>query len=729
MAFDIARANKRGKLFTVFAFAIAVTVALNSVRSQAAVTLLEESTITNQGLYFWYPNEAKAFHYAPNISPRGDCVVVMNGYVFFGWYKGGMTNRKLMLSRKRIGGGNWVSVEFPHQNTFIENTRFGDSHRTIAVSVSEKDGTVHLLFDHHNDPLNYIISKPQIAFAPDEVFSQLSSYEAKRGYFAEGEDVRITYPNLVENDQGDVVVHYRKGSAVGGNEMVHVYNGEKWTKAKQVTRGGGIPYVAEQDKNYAYGKAAFGNGDIYYAFSVRWAAKKDLGILNEGVYLAKTGPTMLDQWEDPKGVKHSLPIQDYSPFLIDLPATPGGTGSSSGPGIAVTDDGGIQLSYQGRTTDTQYHYTYSRKAGENQFTKHVGKAINGTPYKNKLYRAVTSASGVITISSTDVGSINDTPELVLQTPYKLGSNALRIEDGKLVVIVEDRSAGTDKQKLLSYVFDLDGGASTPPVDQTPVVNFSKSNVELDLGYSDFYLNVGALSPSVTANITAVDLLINGVLVRSETVAPYEWGHAGRTELLGLPVGEHTITAIATDNQGRQGQASLSVRVKDNVIPKPTVTFPAPSITLKEGYPELVLDIGASASRSDLSITNVTLYINDVFVRTEAVAPYIWGHAGSPNPQELLNLPVGKHVFKAVATDSSGSQNQAEMTVEVQPKSLIGDLDIDGDVDRDDVRLFSTAVRTNSITDVAYDFNKDGLVNSNDVRGIALLCTRSGCATQ
>ncbi|MCF2948841.1 BNR-4 repeat-containing protein [Paraglaciecola aquimarina] len=715
--------------------------------TQADVTLIEESLVTDQGLYFWYANGDKAYHYAPNISPRGDCLTVVNGFAYFGWYKGGMNNRKLMLSRKRIGSGDWVSVEFPHQNKLIQpGNKWGDSHRTVAVSVSEKDGTIHMLFDHHNDPLNYIVSKKNLAFASDELFSQVTNYHNKREYLAEGQNLRITYPTLVENDDGDIVVHYRKGSAVGGNEMVHVYNGDTWTPAKQVTRGGGLPHVAVEDRNYAYGKAAFGNGDVYYAFSVRWAAKKPLGILNEGVYLAKTGPTMTDQWEDPNGVKHPLPIQDYSPFLIDLPVTHDGTGSSSGPGISVSDDGGIHLTYRARTSNTDYHYTYSRQAGETSFTKHVGKALAGMPYENKLYRATASSSGLITISSTEVGSINDQPELTIQTPNKFGNTVSRIENGRLVLIAEDRSVQTDSQNLFSYIFDLTDGEPLPPIgpigpvdptpiepptpsENAPVVNFAQDSISLIVGYQNLYLDIAASASEANSEITSVELYINDTYVRKEGVAPYEWGHGGRTELLGLPIGSHIFKAVATDSKGNTGESTMIVNVLSESEFNPLVIFPSSEMTVTEGYPELVLDIKASSPLSVSSIANVQLYINDTFVRQESVAPYEWGHANSPDPQETTGLAVGVHTFKAIARDRAGNETTEIMKLTVLAKDVFGDLDKDGDVDRNDVRAFSSAVRTGGITDMRYDFNADGLINSRDVRGVALLCTRSGCATE
>lgn len=418
----------------------------------AQVQFLEESTITDEGLYFWYADGSKAYHYAASISPRGDCMTVVNGYIFFGWYKGGMTKRDLMISRKKIGSGGWVTVQLPHKNTLIQpGNRWGDSHNTISVGVSKIDGTVHIFYDHHNDPLKYIVSKKNVAFAPDNEFT-LDAFEATRGYLVPGEPITITYPKLTTNAAGEIILNYRKGSAVGGNEMVHVYNGTSWTSNRQVTRGGGLPHVAVEDRNYAYGTPYFNNGDMYYAWSVRWAAKKDLGILNEGVYLAKCGPTMTSQWEDPSGVKHSLPIQDYSPFLVDLPASNAGKGSSGGPGLVVSEDGDVHLTYDGRGSGNTYEYTYTRKVGETTFTKHQGVKKTGLSWNNRFY-TIGAGGSSIRITGGAPGSINYATELVHNTTRSFDASASYVDDGKIVIITAENRQ-TDKRKIWCYVFQL-----------------------------------------------------------------------------------------------------------------------------------------------------------------------------------------------------------------------------------------------------------------------------------
>ena len=70
------------KLFTLALPALLTGLMSNS--ALAEVQLLEESQVTDQGLYFWYANGNKAYHYNPNISPRGDCLTVVNGFMYFG---------------------------------------------------------------------------------------------------------------------------------------------------------------------------------------------------------------------------------------------------------------------------------------------------------------------------------------------------------------------------------------------------------------------------------------------------------------------------------------------------------------------------------------------------------------------------------------------------------------------------------------------------------------------
>jgi hypothetical protein len=444
--------NRAGRSARAFIWVLCLSAAPLAL---AGVELVEQSVVSQDGLHFWYPKGEKAFHYAATISPRGDCYTIANGHIFFGWYKGGMKERDLMISRKKIGSGEWVTAQLPHKNTLIgPRKRWGESHNTITVGVSTKDNTIHIFYDHHNDPLKYIVSRKGKAFVPDQGFTA-DIFEPTRGYLAAGQPVRITYPKVTENGQGDLILNYRRGSAIGGNEMVHVYNGDTWTRAKQVIKGSDAKIPAAM-KNYAYGPApVFANGSVYYAFSVRWRKRKAEGVLNEGVYVAKCGPTMMDDWEDMSGRKHKLPIVDYSPFLVADPESRGGKGSSGGPSLAVSDNGDIAVSYRGRGKNGKYDYVFSRAAGETTFTEHRGPINMGSFWGDRMYSAKLSRSGDITVRSIRPGDKEWRTELELSTGVRFGGAVSKLMNGHLIVIAEDRTnPNTDRNKIHCYGFRI-----------------------------------------------------------------------------------------------------------------------------------------------------------------------------------------------------------------------------------------------------------------------------------
>lgn len=464
MIYNQEKKRKKPNCLKLLLFVLGVIFVGNTFSQE--VTFLERSQVTDDALYFWYPNGKKAFHYAPSISPRGDCFTIANGYIFFGWYKGGMKNgRDLMISRKKIGSGNWVTVQLPHKNTLIgAKKEWGDSHNTISVGISKTDGTIHIFYDHHNDPLKYIVSKNDAAFVDDKDF-KIGLFNKTRGYLAKGQPITITYPKITENNAGELIVNYRKGSAVGGNEMVHVYNPitHTWSKAKMILRGSGLPHVEVKDRNYAYAPSpVLAGGNIYYGFSVRWARKKPSGVLNEGLYLANTGAKMAGKFKTvdyPNPITASeSPIQDYTPFLIDLPKSNNDKGSSGGPSLAVTDRGDIHMAYRGRGKGSTYNTTYVRKAGTSVFTKIEGQSKVGIAYGNRVYNtAINKNTGVITIQSTEGGAYAYTDDFVYESGDKIGATAVRIVDGNLVIIAEDRSnTKTDSQGVFCYTFKLPG---------------------------------------------------------------------------------------------------------------------------------------------------------------------------------------------------------------------------------------------------------------------------------
>ena len=80
-------------------------------------------------------------------------------------------------------------------------------------------------------------------------------------------------------------------------------------------------------------------------------------------------------------------------------------------------------------------------------------------------------------------------------------------------------------------------------------------------------------------------------------------------------------------------------------------------------------INASASDTDGTVSNVKLYLNGDFVRTENQSPYEWN---SSNDSILGDLWVGSHGLRVVATDDDGATGDASITIIVEeiPQQII-----------------------------------------------------------
>jgi WD40-like Beta Propeller Repeat/Dockerin type I domain len=102
------------------------------------------------------------------------------------------------------------------------------------------------------------------------------------------------------------------------------------------------------------------------------------------------------------------------------------------------------------------------------------------------------------------------------------------------------------------------------------------------------------------------------------------------------------------------------------------------------------------------------------------------------------LPDGTNIVFSSLTGSGqdstiqvvGAQGGALQTV-IQPMiDLIGDLDGDGDVDRDDVNLLIERRNTEAGgPNDPYDLNHDGSIDALDARLVSLRCTRPGCVVK
>ncbi len=424
-----------------------VFIAISAFSSLSAqVTFIEKAVVTDEALFFWKADDPKPYHYGAAINPHGNCVKVVNGFVFYTWYKGGFADRTLMVSRKKIGEGAWVHVALPGKLSLVGGK--GDTHLTTNIGVCPIDGTVHIMYDHHNEDLNYIVSKKNIAFAPAAEFIAVN-FLPQRDYFVPGVKVTgVTYPKLINNDQGEMFFERRLGSAVGGDMMISFYNGNTWSSEFKVLQGTGAA-VSQGERNYAYGKPYLFNGNFYYVYSVRWAESPTEA--NEGVYMVNLGPRMNQSGTTLKGKSYSLPIIDHKPFLIADPrSVPDEFGWAGGPNAAVSPKDDIYLRVTPKGTSG---FTYLRRDGEAEFKNYGNAGAVGDFYGNRMYR-ISLNGGSISVQSCLAGSFEWRTDYTLNTGIDVQKSQVEMENGKIVAVFAEKKA-SDKVPIHCYVFNIE----------------------------------------------------------------------------------------------------------------------------------------------------------------------------------------------------------------------------------------------------------------------------------
>jgi len=112
--------------------------------------------------------------------------------------------------------------------------------------------------------------------------------------------------------------------------------------------------------------------------------------------------------------------------------------------------------------------------------------------------------------------------------------------------------------------------------------------------------------------------------------------------------------------------------------------------------------------------------------------YVW-HINADEPVALdynVEKKSNQQLVDYYNNDAFRASDHDPVIVLLNLKSqqdLVGDFDLDGDIDINDIRKFSSMIRAGHEFDLSYDFNGDGLVNSSDVRALMSRCTRTQCA--
>lgn len=148
---------------------------------------------------------------------------------------------------------------------------------------------------------------------------------------------------------------------------------------------------------------------------------------------------------------------------------------------------------------------------------------------------------------------------------------------------------------------------------------------------------------------------------------YFWGNDAtnsidRVAITDLYFGNTLVTGYAIGHIQNKG---FAYNVTFNSAPTVGFATPAAGIQLNAGQS---VSVDITASDSDGSIDHIDLFINDIFIRSEGVAPYLWNQIGQ-DPL-LVNLAVGTHTLKAVAYDNNNASSEVKRDITVNDSCSI-----------------------------------------------------------
>lgn len=541
----------------------------------AQVVLENEVEITDIALHFdgvqvndeTAPNSTTGYDYkfGPQISAHGDCITTYNEYVFTTWYKGGKTNRHMMLSRYNTITGTIATIEFPHKHTGWRNIWYiGESHNTIAVGVSPLDGTIHLLFDMHaysnnrpsdgslsDDYFRYSYSIANAASVPDTDFTLDKFVQNTNGGYKHlslngienySEFSELTYPQFFLNNQGDLFFSMRKGSSPNGGYRYARYDAATSTWSNFIKFADKNASNFGQDHNWGmYGRFKYVGGKIRIGFQRRSQNNTDKYKYQNGVYYAysddQSGAT---NWKNHEGTSINLPLRNADEVKVMEPGDYVQTTQTNqvyivaGFDWTVTDNGDEHIISRVRDDEfnvTKNLHTY-RPAGATDFitTENFSGAETIYTSGNDIF-LIGLSSGRVRIQKAEGGTNNFTTVYQPTTGRTFRHGRVYIDNGKLYYYLMESGHSGDSRPLYLQTIDLDivqepfrVSLTSPFPDET-----------YDIGET---VSISADAVDENGSISKVEFLVNGVLFGEDMTEPYALDWAADTE------GAYTVQAVA-----------------------------------------------------------------------------------------------------------------------------------------------------------------------------------------
>ncbi|WP_298338719.1 Ig-like domain-containing protein [uncultured Algibacter sp.] len=569
---------------------LCVILMFSSILS-AQVVLENEIKITDFGLHF---NGSKVgnssgdngttttydYVFGRNISAHGDCIKTYGDYVFMTWYRGGKTDRHVMLTRYNTVTGSMATIEFPHRHTGFQNRWWlGESHNAIAIGVSPLNGTIHLLYDMHaysasrpsdgslaNDYFRYSYSLANVASLPDDEFTldkfvpnNSGGYKHLRltGSVSQNEFIALTYPNFFLNDAGDLFMWMREGGNNNGMYKFSKYdaNTSTWSNfidfnALNARNQPGITY------NWGlYGDIKYVNGKMRIGFQRRSQNNSDKYQYQNGVYYAysddQSGAT---NWKNHQGQNFNTPLYDADFIKVMEPGDyVQGTNTNALSIVAgfdwtVTENEDVHII--SRVRDNQFGVTKNlhtyKPAGATEFITSEDFSGASSIYTSGNDVFIIGLSGGRVFVEKAIGGTNDFTRVYQASSGRTFDHGrVYVSNGKLYYYLMENASGS-AQPLYLQIIDL--GIIQEPFR---VSLTSPSNGEsFDIGET---IQISADAVDENGSISKVEFWINGSYFGEDNTLPYSIDWTPTNEA------DYTLQAIAY-NASNETTSSTQITV-------------------------------------------------------------------------------------------------------------------------------------------------------------------------
>jgi len=463
----------------------------------------------------WEPNDSKyAYEFGQKLVADGDCITAIDGFIFFAWYAGDKDNRYIRVSRYNPVTEKVKTLQLNWQHTgFRGNKNIGESHNTIAVGISPKDKTLHLLYDMHaysadtgNNPgfyqnrkgngtpvgnryFRYSFSLEDVTaiadndWTQDKVFEKANNsnfignytHNSLNGINNPDQYEQLTYPKFFLNSNDDLFFQMRVGGNTNGAVRFYKYNSsnKSWgdytafnvVDAKNNSAGNAPDY------NWGlYGEIKFLNDNIYMGFQRR-KGLRDKYQYQDGIFIAKASNSSGTQWETTGGTSVASPVVNADNLKIgdperQLPSQGRGAQQDdivmTGPfDYTVTTDGDIHVIARVRDNFNNesglvHYYKPQGSSWKIELLNSTVKAERIYTSNDKVYIIGLNNSGRLRIDVSNGGE-NDFSKIYEEgasdVRYRYGT--VRIVDGKVYFLGMENDNNTDsKEPLHLSVIDL-----------------------------------------------------------------------------------------------------------------------------------------------------------------------------------------------------------------------------------------------------------------------------------